>query len=143
MFMCQFIRSPGFWKNYKNHMTDSEFQAILNATPDYSALSTRDAIAILSNRWDQYHRQLLSAELSAAWNNDLNNPGAGGPLGLAIYSNPAYPGSALNGMSVDSINHLAFTTNPWWAGADLWAYLNYVGGGGGESDTGSQCHVTN
>jgi hypothetical protein len=139
--MCQFIRSPGFWKNYANYMTDSEFQAILNATPDYSALSIRNAMAILSNRWDQYHSQLLSAELNAAWNNDLSNPGAGGQLGLAIYSNPSYPASSLSGMSVDAINHLAYTSGPSWAGADLWAYLNYVGGGG-ESDTGSQCQVT-
>lgn len=142
MPLCQFIRSPGFWTNYSNHMTDSEFQAILNATPDYSALSITNAMAILSNGGDQYHRQLLSAELNAAWNNDLSNPGAGGQLGLAIYSNPSYPASSLNGMSVDSINHLAFTSNPSGAGADLGAYLNYVGGGAGQSDSGSQCQVT-
>ena len=139
--MCYLIKSPGFWKNYSSSMSYSEFTSILNATPDYSSISVLTALRILGSSTDSYHKLLLSAELNAAWNGDLINTGPGGALGLATYWNSAYPSSSLNGMSVDAINHLAYSTAPSNAGDDLNAYLDYVGSSG-EGDTGSACDVT-
>jgi len=136
MPICQFIVSPGFWKNH-----DAALMAILPATQDYSNLTFAQAHAIVSDNSDQYHRFLLSAELNTVWSGDPQNPGLGGRLGSAIYSNPAFPNSPLNGMTVDAINHLAFISNPNNAGADLLAYLTYVGSTG-ENNCGSSCLVT-
>lgn len=139
--LCAFIRSPGFWKNYDNHISATQFQSIISATQDYAGLTVAQALAILNNNGDQYHRHLLSAELNAAWNGNESMAVPGGQLGSGIYNNPAFPGSALNGLTIDQINHLAFVTNPADAGPDLLAYIAYVGSGG-ENASGSDCLVT-
>jgi hypothetical protein len=134
--LCAFIRSPGFWVNYDNHMTAAQFLAIIQATQDYSSLSVSDALSILNDTGDQYHRHLLAAELNAAWNGDENNAMPDGTFGAGIYINP---GSSLNGLTIDQINHMAFlATSP---STDLQDYVNYVGGGG-ENDGLGTCLVT-
>lgn len=118
-------------------MTDAQFQAILNATQDYSTLTIPNALAILSGT-DAYYRSLLSSEINAAWNGDDANPGPGGLMGDAIYNNP---GSSLDGWTVDAINQLAFTTLPENASADLIEAITYLGAGG-EFDSISTCLAT-
>jgi hypothetical protein len=139
--LCAFVRSPGFWKNYGNHMSAAQFQAIIAATDDYSSLTVAQALTILNNNGDQYHRHLLSAELNAAWNGNEQNAAPGGSFGTGIYSNPAFPGSSLNGLTVDQVNHLAFTTNPASAGDDLLAYVYYAGSDG-EISSAATCLVS-
>src|SRR5262249_32288641 len=139
--LCGFIRSPGFWSSYQNHMSDAQFSAILENTQDYSGLSIAQALAILTDTSDQYHRHLLSAELNAAWNGDLGDPLPGNTLGIGIYVNPAYPSSSLNGLTVNQIDHIAYLTSPDAAGDDLQAFVLYVGGDG-ESASPTTCLVT-
>ena len=116
-------------------MSAAQFLAIIHATQDYAALSVADALSILNNTGDQYHRHLLAAELDAAWNGDVNNAAPGGTGDSAIYINPS---SSLNGMSVDQLNHLAFlATSP---SADLQAYVDYAGGDG-ENDGPDTCQL--
>ena len=139
--LCASIRSPGFWKNYDNHMSDAHFLAIIQATQDYAGLSIAQALTILGNTGDQYHRHLLSAELNAAWNGNESMAAPGGALGGGIYSNPAFPTSSLNGLSVNAVAHIAFTTSAGSAGDDLVAFVLYVGADG-ENASGSTCRVT-
>ena len=135
--LCSFIRSPGFWKNYQNHMTAAQFQSLISATQDYSTLTVAQALAILNDTSDQFHRYLLSAEINAVWNG-LTGAGAGtgGPLGSAIYHSP---GSSLDGLTVEEINHLAASTAS--QTQELIDYVNYLGGRGENADSGS-CRVT-
>jgi len=130
--------TPEFWKNYDNHFTDAVFLTIIQATQDYSGLTVAQALVILNNNGDQYHRKLLTAELNAAWNGDENNAGPGGQLSLGVYSNPAFPSSSLNGQTVQQINHLAFLTSPGSAGDDLEAYVLYAGADG---ENASNCLI--
>jgi outer membrane biosynthesis protein TonB len=123
---CSLIRSPGFWANWSNHFTETEFQAIIAATQDYSTLTVADAEAILTATLDQYHRHLLAAELSVALNPQL---------GTAIYTV-----GSLAGMSVNYILHLAFITDPSLASLDLIDAVLYLGAGG-ENDAPAGCRL--
>jgi hypothetical protein len=129
--LCGFIRSPGFWQNYDNHMTDAQFLAIIQNTQDYAGLSVQQALAILTDNSDQYHRHLLAAELNAAWNGDETNAMPDDTFGLGIYTNPS---SSLNGLTIDQINHMAFLA--FSPSNDLQDYVNYVG------DIGETCDYT-
>jgi hypothetical protein len=120
------IRSPGFWKNWANHFTEAEFQALIAATQDYSGLTVAQAEAILSSNLDQYHRHLLAAELNVALNPEL---------GTAIYTV-----GSLAGMTVNDILHLAFITDPSTASLDLIDAVLYLGAGG-ENDSPEGCRV--
>ena len=124
--LCALIRSPGFWKNWANHFTETEFQALITATQDYSGLTIAQADAILSSNLDQYHRHLLAAELNVALNPQL---------GTAIYTV-----GSLAGMTVNDILHLAFITDPSTASLDLIDAVLYLGAGG-ENDSPEGCRV--
>ena len=120
------IRSPGFWKNWNNHFTQAEFEALIAATAHYSGLTVAQAEAILDNTADQYHRHLLAAELNVAWNPELGN---------AIYTY-----GSLAGMTVNQILDLAFNTDPNSASADLIDAVLYLGSEG-ENDTPGDCRL--
>jgi hypothetical protein len=113
---CSFIRSPGFWKNWNNHFTQAQFEALIAATAHYSSLTVAQAEAILDNNADQYHRHLLSAELNVAWNPSL---------GTAVYNF-----GSLAGMTVNQILDLAFNTDPNNASQDLIDAVLYLGAEG-------------
>jgi protocatechuate 3,4-dioxygenase beta subunit len=124
--MCAFIRTPGFWKNYSNHMSEATFQAILNATQDYKGTTPAQAVTILSTNQPSFPKFLLSAELNAAWNGQDNSAAPGGQFGLGIYNNGT---SSLNGMTVNEVVKLGYLDqlNPTQDEIDA---INYLGGGG-------------
>ena len=126
MNLCSLIRSPGFWKNWDNHFTEAQFQAIIAGTAHYSNLTVAQAEAILDNNGDQYHRHLLSAELNVSWNPQLGN---------AIYNF-----GSLAGMTVNQILDLAFNTDPANASDDLIDAVLYLGSEG-ENDTLGECRL--
>ncbi len=82
--LCVPIRTPGFWKNYDNHMTDATFLSLLNATQDFSGLNVKDAVSILSDNNGKSKvsgfkgvdardlKFLLTAEINAVWNGQDN-----------------------------------------------------------------------
>jgi len=135
--MCKYVVSPGFWKNYSLHMTASKFQAILNATISYSGMTPAQAVKILSTNNPSFPKFLLAAQLNAAWNGNINNPGVGGTFGTGLYY---YGNSLLNGMTVNQILANAFShkLNPSQAEITAITYLGY----GGESATASTCLVS-
>lgn len=124
--LCSLIRNPGFWANWANNFTEPEFQALIAATQDYSALTVTEAEAVLTSVVDQFHRHLLTAELSVALNPEL---------GTAIYTS-----GSLAGMTVNDILHLASITDPITASLDLIDAVLYLGAGG-DNDFPAGCRL--
>jgi hypothetical protein len=134
---CQNIRGPGFWKHYRHYLSDATFQALLNATEDYAGTIPAQAVIILGNNRDKYHKFLLSAELNAVYNGQNLNPGISRQLGKGTYGVHAYPKSSLHRMTVKQILHLAFRTDASHAGAALVEAVKYLGNGGKHDKFGS------
>jgi hypothetical protein len=123
---CDSIFSPGYWKNYSNHYTDEEFLALIQKTMHYSGLTIDEALAILDNNADQYHRHLLSAELNVA-----ADPG----LGVGTYNS-----GSIGGALVLQVLDLAYNADPASAGADLTDAVLYLGAEGeGQGDCRVGC----
>lgn len=122
---CDSIFSPGYWKNYTNHYTDEEFLALIQKTMHYSGLSIDEALAILDDESDQYHRHLLSAELNVA-----ADPG----LEVSFYNS-----DNVGGLVLDVLDQ-AYITDPADADADLTDAVLYLGAEGeGQGDCRVSC----
>ena len=134
--LCTYIGSPGFWKNYSAHMTAATFQAILNATPNYKGKTVAQAVAILSNNSSPNAKFLLSAELNATWNGNVNQPGIGGGMMTGLYY---YGSSSLNGQTVYKILTDAYA-NLTRLTADQVTAINYLGSGG-ETSCARNCYL--
>ncbi len=142
---CAFIRSPGFWKNYKNHMSDAIFLNIIQHTQDFSYLTVSQAVKILSKNSGttkmgipdldgtnaSYLKFLLTAELNAAWNGDVNAAGVGGTLGTGYHQDA--------GLTVNNVLHQAYLDRKSFSMTQF-AYLKYLGAGG-ETDGAGACQV--
>lgn len=135
--MCAYIRSPGYWANYQNHLSDATSLTIIQATQDFKTLTIAGAVKILNNTKVQFSMFLLAAELNAVWNGNDNNPGIGGTFGSTVYY---YPGSSLNGMTVNEILALGFAADPKEPGTDLNNAIVYLGHGG-ETDSVFTCRI--
>jgi protocatechuate 3,4-dioxygenase beta subunit len=96
---CGYIRTPGFWKNYKNHMSDATFLNLISHTQNFSTLTVKQAVAILSKNNGvtkmgipsldgvdaRFLKFLLTAEINAVWNGEDTAATLGGQLGIGIY----------------------------------------------------------
>jgi hypothetical protein len=121
---CDSIFSPGYWKNYDNHYTDEEFLALIQKTMHYADLTIAEALDILDDNTDQYHRHLLSAELNVA-----ADPG----LGIGFYEAGSFGGF------VSQVLDTAYNTDPADADADLTDAVLYLGA---EGEGQGSCRVT-
>ncbi|HMB22991.1 MAG TPA: SdrD B-like domain-containing protein, partial [Anaerolineales bacterium] len=132
---CSYIRSPGFWKNYSNHMSDAAFQNLLSHTQDFSYLTVSQARTILKTNNGttkvgisqlggvnaSYLKFLLSAELNAAWNGQDN---AASPNGM--FGNGSYQGT---NMTVNQVLHQAYLDRYKFSSTQK-GYLQYLGSDG-------------
>ncbi|MBI3162481.1 MAG: carboxypeptidase regulatory-like domain-containing protein [Chloroflexi bacterium] len=139
---CGFIRSPGFWKNYKNHMSTAVFQNLITHTQDFSYLTAKQAVAILSKNSGvtrmgipaldgvnaSYLKFLLSAELNAVWNGQDNAADLGGTLGIGIYQGTS--------LTVNQVLYQAYESRRSYSSAQL-GYLTYLGSNGEDADANS------
>jgi hypothetical protein len=137
--MCGYVRSPGFWKNYSNHMSDAAFLDLVSHTQDFSQLTVQQALAILSTNNGltnigipeldgvdaSYLKFLLSSEINAAWNGQENAAAPGGALGTGNYQG--------TGMTVDQLLHQAYLDRYNFSPAQK-GYLEYLGAGGENAD---------
>ncbi len=116
---CSYIISPAYWINYNQYITDYTFSLMLNATQDYSGTSCSNAVNILNNNNDQYHRYLLATELNSVWNGVLQgNCGSGGPFGAGHL---VWPANSFNQYQISSVSALSYGTPPESASSDLLA----------------------
>ena len=134
--LCSFIRSPGFWKNYSNHMSAATFDTILNATLHYGYLTPAQAVTILSTNDPSFPKFLLSAELNAAWNGQDNNAGVGGAMVNGTYHKT---GSSLNGKTITQLLNQAHShkSDPSQDESNAIEYL----GSNGEGASAGDCRV--
>lgn len=138
---CSFIRSPGFWKNYKNHMSSSAFLTLISKTQDFSYLTVTQAVAILSKNNGStqmgipaldgvnasYLKFLLTSQLNAVWNGNEKAPAPGGILGTGTYQG--------TNMTVNELLHQAYLDRRNYSSEQLKS-LQYLGAGG-ENAAGS------
>jgi len=132
---CGYIRTPGFWKNYSNHMSSATFQSLILHTQDFSYLTVSQAVAILSKNNGitkmgiptldgvnaTFLKFLLTAEINAVWNGQDNAAGLNGLMGIGIYQN--------TGMTVNQLLHKAYLHRRSFSSAEK-AYVLYLGGNG-------------
>jgi hypothetical protein len=136
---CGYVRSPGFWKNYSNHMSDGTFQSLISRTQDFSYLNVSQAKAILSTNNGttnigiaeldgvdaSYLKFLLSSELNAAWNGQDTAAAPDGTLGTGSYQGTA--------MTVNQVLHQAYLDRYNFSAIEK-GYLEYLGAGGENAD---------
>lgn len=127
--LCGLISSPGYWKNWKNHYTQAQFQAIIANTPHYKTKTVAQVETILNNNANQYNRHLMSAELNVALNPTF---GAGTYTASGAYA----------GKTVLQVLTIAYNTAAASASTELLNTVLYLGAGG-EGLTGSACLVSN
>jgi hypothetical protein len=142
---CGFIRTPGFWKNYKNHMSDATFLNLVQHTQDFSYLTVKQAVKILGTNNGKtnlgipeldgvdarFLKFLLTAEINAVWNGEDNATDLGGALGIGFYQGA--------GMTVNQLLHQAYLVRRTFSTAED-NYVVYLGAGG-ENSSQSACLV--
>gem|GEM_PF-6637038 len=143
--LCSGIYSPGYWKNYQNHYTESQFFTFLTQTQNFgswfaglgqsTAVST--AVTILKLQGSYNVRSLLAAELNLALMPSLGAglftpTGAGSPSTVSSLLSKAYSDNG-SGNSSPYTNGSAWTSKD----SDVAAYLS----GGGEGQPASSCRV--
>ena len=142
---CAAIRTPGFWKNYTNHMTDAIFLNIIQHTQDFSNLTIAQAVKILGTNNGTtsginsdlngtnatFLKFLLDSEINAAWNGLDSAAALGG-----IYGTGTYTGT---GLTVNAILHQAYLDRKSFSTAQS-NYVVYLGSGG-ENVGASACLV--
>jgi protocatechuate 3,4-dioxygenase beta subunit len=142
---CGYIRTPGFWKNYSNHMSSATFQSILAQTQDFSYLTVSQAVTILSTNNGTtnigipaldgvnatFLKFLLTSEINAVWNGQDNAAGLVGQLGIGAYQGTGLTVYQL--LSQAYLNRRSFSS----AQFNLVLYL----GSGGEGASASSCLV--
>jgi hypothetical protein len=142
---CAYIRSPGFWKNYKNHMSDAAFLSLVSNTQDFSTLTVKQAVAIIGKNNGKtkigvpeldgvdarYLKFLLVAQINAAWNGEPKSPALDGTFGAGIYQG--------SGLTVNQLLHQAYLDR-WNFSSEQLSMLNYLGADG-EKDGLDSCLV--
>lgn len=142
---CGYIRSPGFWKNYKNHMSTAAFQNLVAHTQDFSYLTAKQALTILSKNTGKtkmgipaldgvdakYLKFLLTSQLNAVWNGQPATPEVDGTFGGGYYLS--------TGLTVDELLHQAYLDRRNYS-SEQWSMLNYLGADG-EKDNIDSCRV--
>jgi protocatechuate 3,4-dioxygenase beta subunit len=140
---CAYIRTPGFWKNYSNHMSKSTFLNLISHTQDFSTLTVNQAVTILSTNNGKstvpgyvgvdatFLKFLLTSEINAVWNGNDNAAALGGLMGTGIYQGTGKTVNQLLGQAY--LDRKSFSS-------DENAYVLYLGSGG-EGVSGSKCLV--
>jgi hypothetical protein len=142
---CGYIRTPGYWKNYKNHMSNATFLSFIGATLDFKTLTIQQVTTILGKNGGvttgintdlngvdaAYLKWLLTSEINAVWNGDDNTPALGGLMGTGTYLG--------TGMTVNQFLHQAYLDRRAFS-TNQFSILNYLGAGG-EYKTTSECQV--
>ncbi len=142
---CGFIRTPGFWKNYKNHMSDATFLSIIQSTRDFKYLTISQAVKILGTNNGKtklgipeldgtdarFLKFLLTAEINAVWNGEDKAADLDGALGYGYYQD--------TNMSVNQLLQKAYL-NRYAFSTEEYNYAVYLGGGG-ENDAETACLV--
>jgi hypothetical protein len=143
---CGYIRTPGFWKNYDNHMTSATFKTLLENTQDFKALSVKDAVTILStnngkskisgygdiykNVDARFLKFLLTAEINAVWNGQDNAAALGGVLDTGNYQGTGTVNQLLS-------QAYATLTSTKTLSSTQGAYVVYLGGDGEGASAGA------
>ncbi|PKN92367.1 MAG: hypothetical protein CVU44_14610 [Chloroflexi bacterium HGW-Chloroflexi-6] len=139
---CGYIRSPGFWKNYKNHMSDAAFLSLVSKTQDFSNLTVKQAAAIIGKNNGKtkigvpeldgvdarYLKFLLVSQINAVWNGEPKSPALDGTFGSGTYQGI--------GLTVDQLLHQAYLDRYNFSVEQL-DMLNYLGADGEADDMGS------
>ncbi|MBI5352498.1 MAG: hypothetical protein HZB50_07670 [Chloroflexi bacterium] len=142
---CSFIRTPGFWKNYANHMSSATFLNLISHTQDFNYLTVAQAVTILSKNNGTtnmgipaldgvnatYLKFLLTAEINAVWNGQDNAADLGGQLGVGIYQG--------TNSTVNQMLHQAYLDRKKYSSSEK-AYVLYLGGNG-EGKSSCVCKV--
>lgn len=138
---CGFIVSPGYWKNYQQHMSSAAFLYLIQHTQDFSYLTLNQAVTILSRNNGTtkigvpldgtnaaFLKFLLAAELNATWNGQDN---LGGILGTGYYQGTS--------MTVNELLHQAYLDRYSYSTSEynFVVYLGY----GGETANADTCLV--
>ncbi len=132
---CGYIRTPGFWKNYKNHMTNAVFLNLISHTQDFSTLSISQAIKILGTNNGTtklgipaldgvnatFLKFLLTSEINAVWNGNDNAAALNGLMGLGFYQG--------TGLTVNQLLHQAYLDRRNFTSKEN-SYVLYLGSGG-------------
>ena len=142
---CAAIRTPGFWKNYSNHMTDATFLSLVQHTQDFSTLTIAQAVTILGTNNGttkigipaldgtdaSYLKFLLTSEINAIWNGQDASAGLSG-----LYGTGTYQGT---NQVVNAMLHQAYTDRKSCSTAET----NFVlyEGAGGENVAAGSCQV--
>lgn len=112
--LCGLIRSPGFWKNWDNHFTTTQFQTIVTDTG--TGLTIAQVEGYLNDTGQQCDRHLMAALLNLSWHSEFGGGiwNGGGPfqgmtisqiLALASPGNCAEDGDG-NATDFDSVDDL-------------------------------------
>ena len=142
---CGYIRTPGFWKNYKNHMSDATFLSLIQHTQDFSYLTVKQAVAILSKNNGvtnmgipaldgvdaRFLKFLLTSEINAVWNGQDTAADLGGLMGIGIYQG--------TGLTVNQVLRQTYLDRRGFSSAQ-YDYVLYLGAGG-EGVGASSCLV--
>ncbi len=142
---CSYIRTPGFWKNYKNHMSEATFLGLVSHTQHFNSLTVEQAVTILKKNNGttkmgigdldgvnaRYLKFLLTAEINAAWNGQDNAATLSGLMGTGIYQG--------TGMTVNQALDQAYINRRNFSSAEN-AWVLYLGGEG-EGVPASSCQV--
>jgi hypothetical protein len=142
---CGYIRTPGFWKNYKSHMTDATFLSLIQHTQDFSYLTVAQAVAILGKNSGTtnmgiaaldgtdatFLKFLLASEINAVWNGQDNAAALDGSLGTGFYQG--------TGKTVNQLLSQAYADRKAFS-ADENSWVLYLGAGG-ETVDASSCLV--
>jgi hypothetical protein len=143
--LCGYIRTPGFWKNYSNHMSSATFLNLISHTQDFSFLTVSQAVTILRTNYGTtelgipaldgvnatFLKFLLTSEINAVWNGQDNAAGLSGLLGIGFYQG--------TGMTVNQLLHQIYLDRRTFSSTEN-AYVLYLGSGG-ENQNGSSCPV--
>ena len=142
---CGYIRTPGFWKNYSNHMSSATFLNLIQHTQNFSYLTVSQAVKILGtnngitknvhpdlNGVDaRFLKFLLTAEINAVWNGQDNAAALGGLLGTGYYQG--------TGLTVNQLLNQAYLNRRGFTSAQE-TYVVYLGATG-EYVNASSCLV--
>ncbi len=137
---CGYIRTPGFWKNYKNHMSSATFLNLIQHTQDFNYLTVEQAVKILSKNNGstrlgipaldgtdaRFLKFLLTAEINAVWNGQDTVADLGGELGIGFYE----------GTTVNQLLRQAYLDRYHFSAGEN-DYVLYLGAGGEDSGASS------
>ena len=142
---CAAIRTPGFWKNYSNHMTAATFLSIIQNTQDFNTLTVAQAVTILGtnngttsginpalNGTDAtFLKFLLDSEINAVWNGQDGAAAVNGIFGTGFYQG--------TNLTVNALLHQSYLDRMSFSTAES-NYVVYLGSGG-ENVGASACLV--